>query len=96
MSNILFRRIAIWRNIQKRILRINEDFNFYLNIIDEFLANEFINNNNKKYLRNTRRNLVKVLKDKINSLFLTIVFWITNYLIKEIRLIIQEISKFFT
>ena len=96
MSNILFRRIAIWRNIQKRILRINEDFNFYLNIIDEFLANEFINNNNKKYLRNTRRNLVKVLKDKINSLFLTIVFWTTNYLIKEIRLIIQEISNFFT
>ena len=96
MSNILFRRIAIWRNIQKRILRINEDFNFYLNIIDEFLANEFINNNNKKYLRNTRRNLVKVLKDKINSLFLIIVFWITNYLIKEISLIIQEINNFFT
>ena len=47
MSNILFRRIAIWRNIQKRILRINEDFNFYLNIIDEFLANEFINNLSK-------------------------------------------------
>ena len=96
MSNILFRRIAIWRNIQKRILRINEDFNFYLNIIDEFLANEFINNNNKKYLRNTRRNLVKLLKDKINSLFLTIAFWITNYLITEIRFIIHEIFNFFT
>jgi len=95
MSNILFRRIAIWRRIQKRILRINEDFYFYLNIIDAFLANEFINNNNKKYLRNTRRNLVKVLKDKINSLFLTIAFWITNYLITEIRFIIHEIFNFF-
>jgi len=45
MSNALFKRIAILRNINNRILKINKDFNFYLEIIDEFLENEFISNN---------------------------------------------------
>ena len=58
MSNILFRRIAIWRNIRKRILFIKEDFDFYFDIIEKFLNNEFINNNNKIYLRQTKNNLI--------------------------------------
>ena len=66
MSNILFARIAIWRNIKNRVRFIKDDFKFYLEIIDEFLNNEFINNNNKRYLRKTRDNLLiaqkKVLK----------------------------------
>ena len=44
MSNILFRRIGIWRNIKKRVFSLKNDFKFYLDIIDEFLNNEFINN----------------------------------------------------
>ena len=63
MCNILFRRLAIWRNIYKRILQIKEDFNFYLNIIDEYLNCEFINNNNKNYLRITRRNLISAQRN---------------------------------
>ena len=66
MCNILFKRIAIWRNIYKRILQIKDDFNFYFNIIDEYLNSEFITNNNKNYLRITRRNLLKA--QKINLL----------------------------
>ena len=65
MSNILFRRIAIWRNIRKRVLLIKEDFDFYFDIIQEFLNNEFINNNNKIYLRETKNNLIKAQK-KVN------------------------------
>ena len=42
MSNILFRRIGIRRNIKKCVLYINNDFNFYIDIIDEYLENEFI------------------------------------------------------
>ena len=64
MSNILFRRIAIWRNILKRVLLIKDDYNFYLNVIDEFLNCEFINNNNKKYLRSTKSNLIKAQQNK--------------------------------
>ena len=62
MSNALFKRIAILRNINNRILKINKDFNFYLDIIDEFLENEFISINNKKYLRITKANVLKVKK----------------------------------
>ena len=53
------------RNINKRILKINKDFNFYLEIIDEFLENEFISNNNKNYLRKTKANVLKA--QKINN-----------------------------
>ena len=66
MSNALFKRIAIWRNINKRILKINKDFNFYLDIINEFLENEFISNNNKNYLRKTKANVLKA--QKINNI----------------------------
>ena len=59
MCNILFRRIAIRKNIYKRILLIKNDFKFYFDVIDEYLNSEFINNNNKKYLRMTRINLIK-------------------------------------
>ena len=65
MSNALFKRIAILRNINNRILKINKDFNFYLDIIDEFLENEFISNNNKNYLRKTKANVLKA--QKINN-----------------------------
>ena len=65
MSNALFKRIAILRNINNRILKINKDFNFYLEIIDEFLENEFISNNNKNYLRKTKANVLKA--QKINN-----------------------------
>jgi len=65
MSNDLIKRIAIRRNINKRILSINKDFNFYLDIIDEFLKNEFISNNNKNYLRKTKANILKA--QKINN-----------------------------
>jgi hypothetical protein len=66
MSNVLFKRIAIWRNLNKRILKINKDFNFYLDIINEFLENEFISNNNKNYLRKTKANVLKA--QKINNI----------------------------
>ena len=59
MSNKLLRRIGIWRNIKNRTLLIKNDFRFYLDIIDEFLNNEFINNNNKRYLLETKENLLK-------------------------------------
>ena len=59
MSNKLLRRIGIWRNIKNRTLLIKSDFKFYLDIIDEFLSNEFINNNNKRYLLETKENLLK-------------------------------------
>ena len=62
MSNILFIRIGIWRNIKNKVRFIKDDFKFYLEIIDEFLNNEFINNNNKRYLRKTRDNLLKAQK----------------------------------
>ena len=62
MSNILFIRIGIWRNIKNKVRFIKDDFKFYLEIIDEFLNNEFINNNNKRYLRKTRYNLLKAQK----------------------------------
>ena len=67
MSNSLFRRIAIRRNIYKRILKIKSNFTFYLKIIDEFLDCEFINNKNKNYLRKTRTNLLRA-KKKIESI----------------------------
>ena len=63
MSNILFRRIGIWRNIKERVFSLKNDFDFYLNIIDEFLNNEFINNNNKHYLMQTKNNILKVQKE---------------------------------
>ena len=66
MSNILFRRIAIWRNIRQRVLLIKDNFNFYVGIIEEFLDNEFINNNNKKYLIQTRKNLIEAQNNKQN------------------------------
>ena len=65
MCNILFKRIAIRRNIYKRILQIKDDFNFYFNVIDEYLNSEFITNKNKNYLRITRRNLLKAQKTNL-------------------------------
>ena len=67
MSNILFRRIGIWRNIKNRVLSLKNDFKFYLNIIDEFLNNEFINNKNKNYLMQTKNNILKVQKEIIQK-----------------------------
>lgn len=64
MSNILFRRLCIMRKIKERIINIKNDFDFYIDIIDKFLNNKFINNNNKIYLRKTRRNLLKAKKAK--------------------------------
>ena len=58
MSNILFRRIGIWRNIKQKVLFLKDDFKFYLDIIDKFLDNQFINNNNKYYLKQTRNNIL--------------------------------------
>ena len=62
MFNILFRRIAIWRNIKKKVFSLKNDFNFYLYLIDEFLNNEYINNNNKHYLMQTKMNILKTQK----------------------------------
>jgi glycosyltransferase involved in cell wall biosynthesis len=62
MFNILFRRIAIWRNIKKKVFSLKNDFNFYLYLIDEFLNNEYINNNNKHYLMQTQMNILKTQK----------------------------------
>jgi len=59
MCNILFRRIGIWRKIINRVLHIKDNFDFYLDVVDKYLENEFINNNNKNYLRGTRRNILK-------------------------------------
>ena len=59
MCNILFRRIGIWRKIIKRVLHIKNNFDFYLDVVDKYLNNEFISNNNKNYLRGTRRNILK-------------------------------------
>ena len=59
MTNILFRRIIIWRNIRKRILILKSQFKFYQDIIEELLDNEFINNNNKRYLNQIKINLLK-------------------------------------
>ena len=67
MSNILFRRIAIWRNIQEKILYVKNNFTFYLEVIDEFLNCEFISNKNKKYLMKTRINLLKAQKKYGNN-----------------------------
>ena len=64
MSNILFRRLCIMRKIKERIMNIKNDYDFYIDIIDKFLNNKFINNNNKIYLRKTRRNLLKAKKAK--------------------------------
>ena len=47
-------------------MKINKDFNFYLDIINEFLENEFISNNNKNYLRKTKANVLKA--QKINNI----------------------------
>ena len=46
MSNVLFRRTAIRKNIREKVLLIKDNFNFYLDTIEEFLDNEFINNLN--------------------------------------------------
>jgi len=62
MSNVLFRRIGIRRNIKNLVLHIKKEFKFYINVIDEFLQNEFINNKNKKYLNETKRNILKSQK----------------------------------
>ena len=67
MSNVLFRRIAIRKNIREKVLLIKDNFNFYLDIIEEFLDNEFINNNNKKYLIQTRKNLLEAQNNIQNS-----------------------------
>jgi glycosyltransferase involved in cell wall biosynthesis len=64
MSNVLFRRIGKWRKIKERVINIKNDYDFYLDVIDKFLNNKFINNNNKIYLRQTRRNLLKAQKVK--------------------------------
>ena len=65
MLNALFKRIVVRRNIYKKINRIKNDFNFYIDIIDEFLRNEFISIKNKKYLMILREKIRK--KGKNNS-----------------------------
>ena len=59
MFNTLFRRIVIKRNVIHSIINISNDFYFYIDIIDSFLNNEFIDNKNKKYLTNIRKKLKK-------------------------------------
>jgi hypothetical protein len=59
MFNTLFRRIVIRRNVNRRIKHINNDFSFYIDIIDEFLGNDFITNKNKIYLVNMRNEIIK-------------------------------------
>ena len=59
MFNTLFRRIVIRRNVNRRIKLINNDFSFYIDIIDEFLGNDFITNKNKIYLVNMRNEIIK-------------------------------------
>ena len=59
MLNTLFKRIVVRRNIWKKINRIKNDFNFYIDIIDEFLRNEFISIKNKKYLMILREKIRK-------------------------------------
>ena len=67
MSNILIRRIVIRKHINKKVLLINNDFTFYIHIIDEFLENEFISNKNKNYLMKTRKNILNAQKKVISS-----------------------------
>ncbi len=59
MTNKLFIRIIIWRNIRKRILILKSQFKFYQDIIEELLDNDFINNNNEHYLNQIKINLLK-------------------------------------
>ena len=59
MSNILFKRIGIGRKIIKIVKHIRKDFNFFIDIIDEFLMNDFINNKNKKYLIKIKKIILK-------------------------------------
>ena len=67
MSNNLLRRIGIKRKIKVRVLKIKNNFEFYLDIINEFLKNEFINNNNKNYLMKTKQNILKAQKKRNNQ-----------------------------
>ena len=63
ISNTLFRRIGIRQgNVIKRVLKLKKDFKFYIEVIDEFLGNEFISNKIKKYLMKTKKNILKVQK----------------------------------
>ena len=50
-------------DLKKLMLNSNLDTR-YLDIIDEFLENEFISNNNKNYLRKTKANVLKAQKIK--------------------------------
>ena len=59
MSNVLFKRIGIGRNIIKIAKYIRKDFNFFIDIIDEFLMSEFINNKNKKYILKIKKIIIK-------------------------------------
>lgn len=69
MCNTLFRRIVIKRNLNRRMKYINNDFSFYIDIIDEFLRNEFITNKNKIYLMNMKIEILKRNK-KLSKPFL--------------------------
>ena len=64
MINILLRRIVIRRNLKQKINLIDNDFHFFIDIIEEILRNEFINNKNKKYLTDIRLKIMKAKKSK--------------------------------
>ena len=64
MINILLRRIVIRRNLKQRIILIDNNFHFFIDIIEEILRNEFINNKNKKYLTDIRLKIMKAKKSK--------------------------------
>ena len=50
MFNILFKRLVIRKNIIRRIRLMKGDLKFYFTAIENFLDNEFVSINNKKYL----------------------------------------------
>ena len=64
MINILLRRIVIRRNLKQKIILIDNDFHFFIDIIEEILRNEFINNKNKKYLTDIKFKIMKAEKSK--------------------------------
>ena len=52
MFNDIFQRICIKNNVTNILPNINteQDFEFYIKIINKFINNEFININNKNYI----------------------------------------------
>ena len=50
MFNVLFKRLVIRKYIIKRIKLMKSNINFFVKTIEMFFENEFVSNNNKKYL----------------------------------------------